>query len=248
MSGIGIGNIRGNNVTLTIEDGTVLTGDMETPYIGENNASIVLNGDFTLNGKIFNYYAFGLSDYNSAGYVTITSGDGDDYTIIYNGNIDGAHIHLAEHVTIKLNGTIYDAYSYVKNANGSADITPTSETIGGVTYSVYVGSTPESNPVTNNVTVWITPSILDHGQAYVVFNTDNTHVPLTDTGETGTDQYNESYNICTAPLTSGATTYKVYDGYGIELTRDAAVNVSGGEIYIWGIWGTFGKDWEYKNQ
>ena len=132
MSGIGSGDISGNNVTLTIEDGTVLTGNMLTPYDGENNASIVLNGDFTLNGIIDNYYARG-------GHVTITSGDGDDHTIIYNGNLEGAHIHLAEHVTIKLNGTIYTQYTYVKNADGSEDITPTSETIGSVTYYVYEG-------------------------------------------------------------------------------------------------------------
>ena len=151
MSGIGSGNIEGNNVTLTIEDGTVLTGTMSTPASGQNNASIVLNGDFTLNGSFNNYFAQG-SDLNNydAGYATITSGDGNYHTFNVNGSLACAHIYLAEHVTIRHNGELPDTYTYgyVKNADGSADITPSEETIGGVTYNVYVGGG-------GVVTVWI---------------------------------------------------------------------------------------------
>ena len=140
MSGIGSGDIEGNNVTLTIENGTVLTGDMLTPYDGENNARIILNGDFTLNGTLFNHDAYDPYQYNDAGYATITSRDGNDHTFNVNGSLSSAHIHLAEHVKLRLNGGLPSAYGYVKNADGSADITPTSETIGSVTYYVYEGS------------------------------------------------------------------------------------------------------------
>ena len=223
MSGIGSGKISGNNVTLTIENGTVLTGNMLTPYNGKNNASIVLNGDFTLNGIFNNYEAYGPANhYYDAGYATITSGDGNNHTLNVNGRIMSAHIRLAENVTLRLNGTLPSAYGYVKNADGSADITPSEETIGGVTYNVYVGGG-------GVVTVWINSWFSDG--CYVVFNNDEAHVTLTDTGKTYQNDYGEQLKCYTATLTAGATTYTVYDSDNNALASN--VPVSDGDIVIY---------------
>ena len=236
MSGIGSGNIEGNNVTLTIEDGTVLTGTMSTPASGQNNASIVLNGDFTLNGFFNNYFARGSDLHNyDAGYATITSGDGNYHTFNVNGSLACAHIYLAEHVTIRHNGELPDTYGYVKNADGSADITPSEETIGGVTYNVYVGSSGGGV-----VTVWINSWFSDG--CYVVFNNDEAHVTLTDTGKTYENDYGLPFKCYTATLTAGATTYTVYDSYNNALASN--VPVSDGDIVIYD---TGGSSWVIKN-
>lgn len=236
MSGIGSGDIKGNNVTLTIEDGTVLTGNMLTPYNGENNASIVLNGDFTLNGIFYNYEAYGPDKhYYDAGYATITSGDGNNHTLNVNGRLVSAHIHLAEHVTLRLNGTLPNVvYGYVKNADGSADIIPSEETIGSVTYNVYVGSGTVSGGGNGGgavVTVWFNSYIPNIEGSYVVFNNDATHVTLTDTGATYQNDYGETNKCYTAPLTAGATTYTVYNSRDDALASN--VSVSDGDILIY---------------
>ena len=235
MSGIGSGNIEGNNVTLTIEDGTVLTGTMSTPASGQNNASIVLNGDFTLNGSFANYFAQGSDLHNyDAGYATITSGDGNYHTFNVNGSLAYAHIYLAEHVTIRHNGELPDTYGYVKNADGSADITPSEETIGGVTYNVYVGSSG-----CGVVTVWINSWFSD--DCYVVFYNDEAHVTLTDTGKTYENDYGQLLKCYTATLTAGATTYTVYDSSNNALASN--VPVSDGDIVIYS---TGGSSWLKK--
>lgn len=235
MSGIGSGNIEGNNVTLTIEDGTVLTGTMSTPASGQNNASIVLNGDFTLNGSFANYFAQGSDLHNyDAGYATITSGDGNYHTFNVNGSLACAHIYLAEHVTIRHNGELPGTYGYVKNADGSADITPSEETIGGVTYNVYVGSSG-----CGVVTVWINSWFSD--DCYVVFYNDEAHVTLTDTGKTYENDYGQLLKCYTATLTAGATTYTVYDSWNNALASN--VPVSDGDIVIYD---TGGSSWVKK--
>ena len=89
------------------------------------------------------------------------------------------------------------------------------------------------------VTVWINSSFSDG--CYVVSNNDDTHVTLTDTGDTYQNDYGETFKCYTAPLKADATTYTVYSSSGEALASN--VNVSDGDILIY--WND-GSSWIYK--
>lgn len=224
VSGIGSGGIGGQSVTLTIEDGTVINGSLYIErYNSENIANIILNGDATVNGDI-------SADYAYTDYTLISSASGN-HTLTVNGTARQSCWRLAEGVTLRYSDysdSDFGSYGYVKNADGSADITPTSETIGSVTYKVYEGSGTVSGPT---VKVWLNSYIVGIDGSYVVFNNDDNHVTLTDTGATYQNDYGETNKCYTAPLTAGATTYTVYNSGGVALASN--VPVSDGDILIY---------------
>ena len=226
VSGIGSGTIIGQGVTLTIEDGTVINGNLTIAgyyYEGAKIANIILNGDVTVNGYI-------LADYDYTNYTLISSASGN-HTLTVNGRAGHSCWRLREGVTMRYSNYDDDdfSYGYVKNADGSDDIER--NIVDG--YAVYVGS--GSGPV---VTVWTIDWI---SVAYVVFNNYATHIPLTDTGNTSSNDYGETLKCYTAPLTAGATTYTVYDSSNNALA--SGVNVSDGDIVIYG---NGGSSWGYK--
>ncbi len=227
ISGVGSGNIRAYGaVSLTFEEGTVVTGDIRLESSEGKIANIILNGDATVNGDIF------ASDL-SADYTLISSAGGN-HTLTVNGMAGYSCWRLGEGATLRYSdykdGDFY--YGYVKNGSGTADITRS--IVDG--YAVYVGS---GSPV---VTVWINSSIVWSGVYYVVFNNNNTHVTLTDTGTTVIDEYGNTYKCYTAPLTAGATSYTVYNPSNNAIA--SGVIVSNGDIYIYG---NYGDSWGYKN-
>ena len=218
MSGIGSGDIYGKGFTLTIEDGTILTGGIYYYNVATN---IILNGNATVTKLDSPSSTTGCFVFSGSGTLTVT------------GKLTCTVIWLADGVTIKCpeNAVIYAA---VKNADGSADITPTTE--GG--YKVYVGSGTVSSP---KVTVWFDSDLTDNPGAvyYVVYDNDETETqyPLTATGDSHGD-----YNCYTATLPDVATTYNVVNPWGGKVVT--GVSVAGGECVIFG-WGDFGyRDWE----
>ncbi len=218
MSGIGSGDIYGKGFTLTIEDGTILTGCIYYYNVATN---IILNGNATVTKLDSPSSTTGCFVFSGSGTLTVT------------GKLTCTVIWLADGVTIKCpeNAVIFAA---VKNADGSADITPTTE--GG--YKVYVGSGTVSSP---KVTVWFASDLTDNPGAvyYVVYDNDETETqyPLTATGDSHGD-----YNCFTATLPDGATTYKVVNPWGGTVVT--GVSVAGGECVI-SSWGTFRyRDWE----
>lgn len=231
ISGVGSGKINASGaVSLTFEEGTVVTGNIRLESNGGKIANIILNGDATVNGNISASYS--VADY------TLISSAGGNHTLTVNGRAGSSCWRLGEGATLRYNDyddDDFDEYGYVKNASGTADITRS--IVDG--YAVYVGSGTVSSPV---VTVWINPSIVWSGVYYVVFNNNDTHVTLTDTGTTVIDEYGNTYKCYTAPLTAGATSYTVYNPDDDPLT--SIVNVSGGDIYIYGNYGDY---WGYKN-
>ena len=167
------------------------------------------------------------ADQTYTDYTLISSASGS-HTLTVNGTARESCWRLAEGVTLRYSdysdGDFY--YGYVKNADGSDDI----ERNIADGYAVYVGSGGGAV-----VTVWIIDGI---SGAYVVFNNDATHVTLTDTGNTSSNDFGETFKCYTAPLTAGATTYTVYDSWDNALT--SGVNVSDGDIVIYdndGYWG-----------
>jgi len=227
ISGKGYGNIVGNGSTMTFADGTVLDGNLSTltseygdPNVTRYQSNIILDGDVTVNGDIrASYYDYTL--------ITTT---GDSHTLTVNGGAGMSCWRLASGVTMRYsNCDVYDFYyGYVHDANGN-DITNifTIETVGGKTYKQYVGSSGGGGSV---VTVWILDYLWSDG-SYVVFDTDEAHVALTKTNDTYANDYGQSFYRCTAPLTSGASTYTVYNSGNSTLASD--VYVSDGEIYIY---------------
>ncbi len=110
-------------------------------------------------------------------------------------------------------------------------------TVGSDTYTLIKSGFPFTNgqyyeitaKMTKQVTVWIQSAFSDG--CYVVFNNDDTHVTLTDTGYTYQNDYGEILKCYTATLTAGATTYTVYSpSYG-ALASDVSVSV--GDIVIY---------------
>ena len=226
ISGVGSGKINASGaVSLTFEEGTVVTGDIRLESSEGKIANIILNGDATVNGDIF------ASDL-SADYTLISSAGGN-HTLTVNGMAGYSCWRLGEGATLRYSdykdGDFY--YGYVKNGSGTADITRS--IVDG--YAVYVGS---GSPV---VTVWINSSIVWSGVYYVVFNNNDTHVTLTDTGTTVNDEYGNTYKCYTAPLTAGATSYTVYNPSNNAIA--SGVIVSNGDIYIY----NYGDSWGYKN-
>ena len=179
-----------------------------------------------MNGDIF------ASDL-SADYTLISSAGGN-HTLTVNGMAGYSCWRLGEGATLRYSdykdGDFY--YGYVKNGSGTADITRS--IVDG--YAVYVGS---GSPV---VAVWINSLIVWSGVYYVVFNNNDTHVTLTDTGTTVNDEYGNTYKCYTAPLTAGATSYTVYNPSNNAIA--SGVIVSNGDIYIYG---NYGDSWDYKN-
>ena len=239
VSGIGSGTIIGQSVTLTIEDGTVINGSLYIEsYNSENIANIILNGDATVNGYI-------RADQTYTDYTLISSAS-SSHTLTVNGTARESCWRLAEGVTLRYSDysdSDFGSYGYVKNADGTADITPTSETIGSVTYNVYEGSGTVSSGGNGGggavVTVWFASDLTDMpGSEYnVVYNNDETQYPLTATGDSHGD-----YNCFTATLPDGATTYDVVNPYGGKVVT--GVSVASGECVI-SSWGNFGyRDWE----
>ena len=216
MSGIGSGDIYGKGFTLTIEDGTILTGCIYYYNVATN---IILNGNATVTKLDSPSSTTGYFVFSGSGTLTVT------------GKLTCTVIWLADGVTIKCpeNAVIYAA---VKNADGSADITPTTE--GG--YKVYVGSGTVSSP---KVTVWFVSNLTEYPGTvyYVVYNNDETQYPLTATGDSHGD-----YNCYTATLPNNATTYNVVNPWGGTVVT--GVSVAEGECVI-SDWGDFVyRDWE----
>ena len=227
ISGVGSGNIRAYGaVSLTFEEGTVVTGNIRLESSEGKIANIILNGDATVNGNISASNRF--ADY------TLISSAGGNHTLTVNGMAGMSCWRLGEGATLRYSdyddGDFY--YGYVKNGSGTADITRS--IVDG--YAVYVGS---GSPV---VTVWINSSIVWSGVYYVVFNNNDTHVTLTDTGTTVNDEYWDTYKCYTAPLTAGATSYTVYNPSNNAIA--SGVIVSNGDIYING---NDGDSWDYKS-
>ena len=204
MSGIGSGDIYGKGFTLTIEDGTILTGCI---YYFDLATNIILNGNATVTSLASPSSTTGNFVFSGSGTLTVT------------GNLACTVIWLADGVTIKCPENAF-IFAAVMNADGSADITPTTE--GG--YKVYVGSAGGAG-----VTVWINSWFSDG--CYVVFNNDEAHVTLTDTGKTYQNDYGEQLKCYTATLTAGATTYTVYGSLNNALASN--VPVSDGDIVIY---------------
>ena len=184
VSGVGSGIISGSGYTLTIEDGTNLSGGIG---YGDDETNIILKGDAT------------VTNLNSAsstmGYFVI-SGSG---TLTATESFDCTNIRLASGVTIRCPEKA-NVIAAVRNASGTNMITPTTE--GG--YKVYVGNSV--------VTVWINENSIVDGGLYVVYNNDAAHYDLTATGDTWNSDYGETYRCYTAPLATGATTYTVWNG------------------------------------
>ncbi len=219
VSGFGSGNIIGNDYTLTIENGTILAGNIT--YHGDKQ-NIILNGDATVTA---------LTSGSESGCFII-SGSG---TLTATDGFHCSNIWLANGVTIKCPEDAF-IFAAIRNASGTEFIQPT--IVDG--YKAFVGSGTVSGGGNDGpvVTVLIKSDI--NNGLYVVYNTGDTHYDLTATGETYENDYNETFNYYTAPLPEGAVTYSVYDTWNTLATD---VSVSGGEcmIYDYG-----GNSWIYK--
>ena len=192
VSGVGTGNIRGIRSTLNIADGTVIDGKV----LLSEEYFVNLLGDATISGN--------LSSGTSSGYVCHISGSG---TLTVEGNL-GAIVYLAVGATLRVKGTI-DNLAVVRNAAGTADVTPTTEG----DYKVYV------TPALSTMRLSVPVSVPGYGYIENVGYKFNTQASATELSWNN----NVEYNVDTATFTniavpSGASSFDLYINGSCVLT------------------------------
>jgi len=224
ISGTGSGQIIGNAATMTFADGTVFNGNISTET-SSHRATIKLDGNVTVNGNI-------SANYITTSNHTLITTTGDSQTLTVNGNIGTSFWMLTKGVTLYTSiAPVFDKYGAAHDASG-LDITPTDEEIEGTAYKKFVGA---GGPNESYITVWFPESWGTSGYYVEFYKDENTTVgstvSLTSVGTTG---YDQSYNVFTADIPSGATKYKVLEDRGwymMPVIYDFA-NISSGTLRI----------------
>lgn len=213
VSGVGIGSIDGIENTLNIAASTQIVGVV---YI-ENVSNINLAGDATITGNLSNNASSSGVCYNISGSGTLT--------------VDGllsANVYLAAGVTLRVKA--FGSVHMVKDATGTANITPTSEN----GYYVYAASAAPT------ITVGI-PNYYSGDKNFKVqfygdtyngnndsYNTVGEPVDLTVDVETW-QHWGNSYTVYTATAPATAKKYRLKDGDNFIM--DQYADISGGPIY-----------------